>query len=72
MPKDTPTPDNDLRNWPLHLLRIVDPSEAEELSSLSWDSIKRNHADKIVHISARRVGIRVGHALMLARAANAA
>jgi hypothetical protein len=64
MPKIPPA-DNDLRNWPIELLRTAGPSEAEQLSSLSWDSIKRNHADKIMHVSARRCGMRVGHALML-------
>lgn len=64
MPTDKQLPDN-LLNWPLELLRIVDPEETERLSSLSWDSIKRHHRDKIVHVSERRVGMRVGHALML-------
>jgi hypothetical protein len=52
--------------WPVELLRIVNPEEAERLSTLSWDTIKRNHSDKIVRLSARRVGMRVGHCLMLA------
>jgi hypothetical protein len=51
--------------WPVELLKIVDPDKAEELSSLSWDTIKRNHPDLVVHLSKRRVGMRVGHALML-------
>jgi hypothetical protein len=58
-------PDN-LLKWPVELLRIVDREEAERLSSLSWDSIKRNHADKIVEVSARRRGMRIGDCLMLA------
>ena len=52
--------------WPVELLRIVKPEEAERLSSLSWDTITREHSDKIVQLSDRRVGMRVGHALMLA------
>jgi len=56
---------NDLLNWPIELLRIVEPPEAERLSSTSWDTLQRNHPDKIVHLSKRRVGMRVGHALML-------
>jgi hypothetical protein len=47
-------------------LRIVPPDEVERLSTLSWDTIKRKHSEKIVHLSERRVGMRVGHALMLA------
>ena len=55
----------DLLTWPVELLRIAEPDEAEKLSSLSWDTIKREHADKIVNLSKQRVGMRVGHALML-------
>jgi hypothetical protein len=55
----------ELLNWPVELLQIVEPDKAEELSTLSWDTIKRNHPEKVVHLSKRRVGMRVGHALML-------
>jgi hypothetical protein len=58
----------ELLKWPLELLRIVGPDEVEELSGLSWDTIKRNHPDKILHPSKRRVGMRVGHALTLSNA----
>jgi hypothetical protein len=58
--------DSLLLTWPVELLRIAKPEEAERLSSLSWDTITREHSDKIVQLSDRRVGIRVGHALMLA------
>ena len=57
--------DADLLKWPVELLRIVKPEEAERLSSLSWDTITREHSDKIVQLSDRRVGMRVGHCLML-------
>ncbi len=68
MPDDKrPTNASDLTSWPMDWLRIADPPEAEHLSSMDWDTIKRNHADKIVQLSKRRVGIRVGHALMLAK-----
>lgn len=63
MPKDK-LPDS-LLDWPVELLRIAPPKEAKQLSTLSWDTIKRDHADKIVQLSDRRVGMRVGHALML-------
>ena len=62
--KDFPA---ELQNWPIELLKIVEPDEAERLCSLSWDSIRRNHPDKIVHLSKRRVGMRVGDALMLSK-----
>jgi hypothetical protein len=51
--------------WPIELLRIAEPEEVVRLSSLSWDTILRNHRDKIITISKRRVGMRVGDALML-------
>jgi len=65
MPENVPT-NNDLLTWPIAWLRIAKPKEAEELSSLSWDTIEREHGDKIVYLSPHRVGMRVGHALMLA------
>jgi hypothetical protein len=55
----------ELLQWPVELLRIVPPEEAERLSSMSWDTIKRRHPEWIVHLSERRVGMRTGHALML-------
>jgi hypothetical protein len=57
-------PDN-LLEWPVELLRIADPPEVERLSSLDWDTFERNHKDKVVYLSKRRKGARVGHALML-------
>ena len=60
-----PTASSDLSDWPIEWLRVAPPAEAEHLSSAHWDTIKRNHPDKIVHVSERRVGLRVGHALMI-------
>jgi hypothetical protein len=57
----------ELLQWPVELLRIIPPPEVERISTLSWDTVKRNHSDKIVHLSERRVGMRVGHALMLCK-----
>lgn len=56
---------NNLLDWPIELLQFVEPEEAERLSTLSWDTIKRKHADKIERLSARRVAMRRGYALML-------
>jgi hypothetical protein len=56
---------NELLTRPVELLRIAPPPECEKLSSADWDTLKRNHADKVVKISRRREGMRVGHALML-------
>jgi hypothetical protein len=60
------TPPDKLLDWPLEWLRIAEPKEVQRLTSLSWDTIHRNHRDKVVQISKRRVGMRVGDALMLA------
>ena len=62
--KVTSLPD-DVLNWPIELLRIASPREAEQLSSADWDTLKRNYPDLVVKISRRREGMRVGHALML-------
>jgi hypothetical protein len=55
----------DVLSWPVELLRIVEPDEAERLSSVSWDTLKRDHPEKIIRLSTRRVGMRVGDALLL-------
>jgi hypothetical protein len=49
---------------PLELLRIVPLAEAERLSSLSEDTLRREHGDKIKKLSPRRDGMRVIDALM--------
>ena len=50
---------------PIELLRIVEMEEAGRLSSLSVDTLTREHGDKLVKLSSRRNGMRVAHALML-------
>jgi hypothetical protein len=49
------------------LQRIASLAEAERLSGLSEDSLKRHHGDKIIRMSPRRLGMRVGHALQLTK-----
>jgi hypothetical protein len=49
----------------LELLRVAPLPEASHLSSASEDNLLRNHRDKIVHVSPRRVGMRVCDALMV-------
>jgi hypothetical protein len=56
---------DDLPNWPVELLKIVGPQKAEELSGVSWETIKRRSPDKILDLSENRRGIRVGDALLL-------
>ncbi len=50
---------------PLELNRIVSLDEASRLSSVSKDTLREHFRDKIVHVSPRRDGMRVGHALMI-------
>jgi hypothetical protein len=58
--------DDDFKLSPeLELKRIVTLQKAEEVSSLSVDSLKRHHRDKLVELSPRRLGMRLGDALML-------
>jgi hypothetical protein len=49
----------------LELERIINLQDAEEVSSLSVDSLKRHHADKLVELGPRRLGMRLRDALML-------
>jgi hypothetical protein len=61
----TPT-DNGFKLSPrLELERIISLEEAEKVSSLSPDSWKRSHSDKIIKLSPRRLGVRLRDALML-------
>jgi hypothetical protein len=56
----------------LELLRFASMPEAERLSGLSEDSLRRHHRDKIKKLSPRRDGIRVIDALMLRESTEAA
>ena len=62
-----PTPAADDFKLPsaLELDQIISLQEAKKLSSLSVDSWKRHHADKVVELSPRRLGVRLRDALML-------
>ena len=50
--------------------RIISLQEAEQVSSLSPSSWKRNHPDKIVELSPRRLGVRLRDALLLRKSAT--
>ena len=50
---------------PLELMRIAPMSEAERLSSLSEDTLRRRHPDKVRKLSKRRSGMRVVDALLV-------
>lgn len=63
MPKSN---DAELPNpTPVELNRIVSLAEASRLSSLSVDTLRDQFPERIVHLSPKRTGMRVGHALML-------
>jgi hypothetical protein len=50
---------------PLELNRLARLDECVRLSGVSEETLRRYHADKIIQISPRRDGMRVGHALMI-------
>src|SRR5262245_19998374 len=51
-------------SW-IELQRVAPLAEASRLSGLSIDTLKRRHADKIVRLSPRRLGMRVKDALLI-------
>lgn len=55
-------PDPERERW---LDAIVSVQEGAQLRSVSVDSLKRHSPDKLIRVSARRLGIRRRHALML-------
>jgi hypothetical protein len=48
--------------------RIITLQEAAKLSSISIDSWKRNHKDKIVKLSPRRLGVKLADVLAIGKA----
>ena len=60
--------DDDFKLSPeLELEQIISLQRAEKVSGLSADSWKRHHADKIIELSPRRLGVRLRDALMLGK-----
>jgi hypothetical protein len=47
------------------LMRFASMTEAEKLSSLSEETLRREHGDKVEQLSPRRYGMRLYNALML-------
>jgi hypothetical protein len=70
--QETAMPPNDDVKLPSknELDRIITLQEAEQVSSLSPTSWKRNHRDKLVELSPRRLGIRLRDALRLGKSAT--
>jgi hypothetical protein len=52
---------------PVELRKIIPLKRASELTSLSEDSLKRHHADKIRRLSPRRQGMSLGDALAIGK-----
>jgi hypothetical protein len=52
-------------SW-LELESVIRPPKVEQITSLSWDTITRNHADKVVDLSPRRRGMKLKDALAIA------
>jgi hypothetical protein len=49
-------------------LRIIPIAEAVRLSGVSEDGLRRHYPEKIIRLSPRRIGMRLGDALMLGEA----
>jgi hypothetical protein len=65
MPQKQETGMNDKFHTEIAHQRIVSLREAAELSSLSVDTLQRRHSDKILKLSIRRRGMRLGDVLRL-------
>jgi hypothetical protein len=52
----------------IELLRIIPLAEAVRLSGISEDGLKRHYREKLLKLSPRRLGMRLGDALMLGEA----
>lgn len=55
---------NDGLSW-RELERVLDMAELEEFTTLSRDTIVRRHADKVVRLSPRRLGMKLRNALLI-------
>ena len=53
------------QSW-LELESVKPLPEVEKITSLSTDTLKRHHPDKIVKLSPRREGMKLRHALAIA------
>jgi hypothetical protein len=65
----TPSPSTD--HLPLiERLRIISMAEAARLSGISEDGLRRHHAEKLIRMSPRRLGMRLADALMIPKTAS--
>ena len=45
--------------------RVLGKAETVRVSGMSWDTIRRNHGDKIIRLSPRRVGVKLRDVISL-------
>jgi hypothetical protein len=55
----------------IELQRIASLAEAARLAGISVDTLQRHHPEKILRLSPRRLGMRVGDALQLSKKKSA-
>ena len=65
MPSLPKTDDVPPRPSAVELRKILTLEQVSELTTLSADSLKRHHADKIRRLGPRRLGMRLGDALAI-------
>ena len=65
MPSLPKTDDVPPRPSAVELRKVLTLEQVSELTTLSADSLKRHHADKILHLGPRRRGMRLGDALAI-------
>jgi hypothetical protein len=56
---------------PLELERVAGMPEVERLTNLSSDTIKKHYREYLVHVSPRRIGMRIKHVLVINSQARA-
>jgi transcriptional regulator GlxA family with amidase domain len=55
----------------VELRRVLPLEQVTEITNLSRDTLKRNFQDKIIRLSPRRLGMRLGDALAIGKPAAA-
>ena len=70
MPSQLKTDDVPPRPSAVELRKILTLEQVTELTTLSADSLKRHHADKIRRLGPRRLGMRLADALAIGTPAS--
>lgn len=69
MSRTTRTCESDIPANIVDTYRVVTLQQAAALNSCSIDTLKRNHSDKILKLSTRRLGMRLADAIAIGRPA---